>query len=1010
MGIEPERSWRRYAALVLIISIVAVGGVSSAVLENLPPPDYELVAGTEDIFLDFGRSSNCTIVDVDEGMSQGMLLSLVSLQGLVNRHGAQIYLEMKGAGNMSFLTPFLDSQYNLNASHIDASHFLQMFSSYANGLVVYDESRPDTINVATTIAGLDDLVIVDPTSAQNISQLMGHNIVADLREAPWAGLDGVQLYRKSFDEHFSRSHGKMLAILPPDRLGVRDYIIAAKVWTFHVLQGPFSSQENIDFTEDVLASTPHNIPILGWFEAPTLVEENYFVQSASRHGKTILGGLSIPNISFLSGLSPQGQFTQGRVIPLPPGLADDGIYVSFTVPDGDNLDFISDKMHEMWMDDARGSVPVAWSISPVLTQLAPPLLDYYYSTASEIDTFVAGPSGAGYLYPGYAPDADLKQHLVRTGEMMAAADIDVVWLLNSFKAYEIPYSEEDLEAYVAALAPRGIMLDYADQAVTRDAWMQISGSTASPVVRSTHLWSGMENLIGKVMSVVDAAPSRPHFFAVTVYPWSLKLGDAVRSLQVLQDRYGGRVHAVSIENLFSLVTDSFVQEAREAVEGLDANPIAALGFWEIEQAKVSLNQAEIHLSNSEISLAGLKADEALGHARRATAIGAIVLAVILLVVIVVFLRARSQSRKVKKPRALDVRTIGPSVAAIALFYLFFAGLQHALDYNFWTYASVFVAGACLVLTPKLQTLLERTWGRNAWPLEALVLAASGLFLLWEPWAFVPFACSGAMLLSRFLWRESPRRELDVVVFGVGIAMAVLVPFGWPSLLVLVTIVAVMGHVLYPATPMFSNSGGKGKVPGVTFAATALAMCTIWVSLFQNRYFVERAGGNLDLLLALAVIALVFVPIGVLALWTYTKPQHRVGAIVVLAASTAVWVVLWFAQNTALFAILVLVTAAMISWSVLSASSRVRWTGLGTAKFVSGLLILGTIVFVLVRMPALVYSLYVVRGLPVAVEYILYTPPLLMIFVTLDIVQTEALFRAARRDAKGAAGSKNRTSP
>jgi len=149
---------------------------------------------------------------------------------------------------------------------------------------------------------------------------------------------------------------------------------------------------------------------------------------------------------------------------------------------------------------------------------------------------------------------------------------------------------------------------------------------------------------------------------------------------------------------------------------------------------------------------------------------------------------------------------------------------------------------------------------------------------------------------------------------------------------------------------------------------------------------------------LAYLALVAAPLIACVIWGAMRQSRRVDALILLTGTSILWVALWLSQGTMIFAILVMAIAVMICWSHISAASRLKWTDSVLARFVPRLLILGTIVVVLVRMPAIVYSLYIMR-LPLPVEYILYTPALLMIFATLDIVQTEALVRAVKRTPK-----------
>jgi hypothetical protein len=993
---EPDTRLR--IACILTVVIVAAGGIGVQIAGNLPPPDYDLVSGSTDVFPSFSAKPNAFMVNVPPQTSQGMMLALSSLQGLVNRDGAQIFLNTTGTGNTSFLLPFVQSRYPVSFSGISQIDFLHNFSSFASGLVVYDPSRPETITVATVMAGLENLIMVDPSLEEEVSGLTGLSVTSDLRQPPWSGLSALQLQRKSFADFYSRTSKNILGIIAPDKTGLRDYLIAAKVWTFYARQGPFASQEEIDFTRDVLAATPHNIPILGWFETPNLVEENFFVQAASSAGKFILGGHNVPNLSFLSGLSPPTSFSQKRVVPPAPPLTDDGIYVSFAVPDGDNLDFDTAKMLEVWQDEVRGTVPIAWSISPLLAELAPSILDYFYSEATTLDSFVAGPSGAGYLYPGFAPQSDLEQYLIRSRRAMAAADMDTVWLLNAFRAYEIPYREEILEAYVNILAPRGIILDYADQAVTRDIWMQGGEETAAPVVRSTHLWSGEDNLVGKVMVDIDAAPSKPHFFFVVVYPWTLQLGEAVKALDALRARYGERVSMVSVENLLSLITASFVRDAAETIDQAGANPFSLLDPWDMDSASQLLDQARRDQAHGDANLSGFHAFTALERARRAAAVGMITVLIVLIAsficAVILFSRFRRRTDTSSSPMTFE--WLPPATASVFLFYLFFAGLQKALDYNFWTYASVFAAGVALFFASKVQRWLASILGGYVWIAELGILAVSGLFLFYEPWAFVPFACANAMLLFRFLGFKGMGRGKDSILLGLGVAGSVLVRLDALSLALSVTILVGLGYLLNPQAPALEKA--KERTSGVTFAATVLAMTVIWIALFQNRYFFEKAGGGLALPVGLAVLALVAAPMIALVAWGSLRSCRRIDALLALIGSTVLWIALWFSQDATIFSILVMAIAITVCWSHMSAVSRVKWSGRALTKFVPRLLILGTIVVVLVRMPAIVYSLYIFR-LPLPIEYVLYTPALLMILATLDIVQTEALVRAVKTRPK-----------
>ncbi len=74
--------------------------------------------------------------------------------------------------------------------------------------------------------------------------------------------------------------------------------------------------------------------------------------------------------------------------------------------DGDNVQWVLNSFatDPAWFGSPqRGTVPVGWTMSPALAELAPTVLQAIYDnctrTSSGSDTIVAAPSGLGYCYP-----------------------------------------------------------------------------------------------------------------------------------------------------------------------------------------------------------------------------------------------------------------------------------------------------------------------------------------------------------------------------------------------------------------------------------------------------------------------------------------------------------------------------------------------------------------------------------------------------------------------------------
>ena len=75
-------------------------------------------------------------------------------------------------------------------------------------------------------------------------------------------------------------------------------------------------------------------------------------------------------------------------------------YVMLYVGDYDSAAWLYNVLPYVWDDPARGSIPLNWAFNPNLAARMPVALDRVRRTASPLDTFVAGDSGAGYVNPG----------------------------------------------------------------------------------------------------------------------------------------------------------------------------------------------------------------------------------------------------------------------------------------------------------------------------------------------------------------------------------------------------------------------------------------------------------------------------------------------------------------------------------------------------------------------------------------------------------------------------------
>jgi len=655
--------------------------------------------------------------------------------------------------------------------------------------------------------------------------------------------------------------------------------------------------------------------MMGWVRTTTGAEENFLIQETSRAGKIFVGGEDVPNLSLLSAFAAAGPLRQNR--PSGPGALEDKVYVSFAIPDGDNLDFVRGRMYDLWRQPTRGAVPIGWSISPALAEIAPAYLELLYADATSNDTFIAGPSGVGYVYPGLFPETALSPFLAETATAMRAADLRISWLLNTYRASEVPYPRRVLDAYASNLAPSGLLLDYGDRPTGPSSW-SVRGT---PATRSFHYWSSLENLQEKVRIELESQ-SGPRFLVVALYPFTKNLADLGQAAATIAALAPGRVELVPIENLFSL-----------------------LGQW--LQGRAPGGTATL-VGDSLVPLAVEALIPAIGIAA-------------CLVANRTRLRALAQSHA--------ARPIAHSaLAGFSLTGLLVSGSIRVVEANFWDFVGIAVAVvgiAILLAVPRRWAFPESVDGIAA----VVVMAAGVASLAWSAWGLVPLAVGAALLTRRVRRSVTFNEAVWLVSSGVGAGAALLT--GWnPWIATALLAGAVIGSL--PLSPRKNLAGSSSSRHLSSAASSVVAVLPLAAFLIPwTAFFSLRLDGNVAVLGPAAILALGLAPALGVALSTLKRPRwrHVAGSgILVLAVANLL-------RGPALLGAVLLGLALLAAVSLRLSESRegapshdgVAATGL-TMAFVA-----------LARIQPVYYSVYVWAG-PRTVEYALYHPLFIVAFV------------------------------
>lgn len=952
-----------------------------------PPAWGEPASAQQPVFPVFTRSEELDVVDAS-GLVYPEQLALVSLQGIVNREQSRIYVDFEGEvlKNESLLI-FLSARYNVSLNHITFSDVFDRHVDEVNGIVIYDKDNEHTVNIATMLSGIHDYVIADQDLASQLTASHGLAVGYDLRNLPWSDLrDQVSIYEEALSDIYPSCDKNLIAMLRPEKLMSRDYLIATRSFIFEVPLGPMTTPGNIEFVERVLETTPANIPVLGWFPSPTGAEENFVVQMISESGKTALGGEGFPNLSVLTAYRPrelrQSFVTQEREL-------ENKVYVTISVPDGDNIDFMRDKMSEHWNHELRGSLPIAWSMQPLLGELAPVFLEYLYDNATGDDTFIAGPSGAGYLYPDFTPNDEFNLYLWRAKRLMNLTDVDVVWLLNSFTSFETPYSPEKLEAYSEVIEPEAIVLDYGDIASRRSYWIQRTDEGQGvPIVRSTHAWAGIENFLGKVAVDVEMLGKEPHFLFVPINPWTLTLGEIVDAVETLDGWYEKEFEIVSVHEFFDLFRKAVIVNARNEYNEISKTPLAGIFASDlVDSARSELRQVEDLLAQGDYKRATAHASLALEHlegVEGTLVLTTLISAILILAAAVVIYLMRRGLAKTKRGSLGRTVILLQLLLGVSVFYL---TLFQVLYSNFWDYINfvgvVLAVPAALYVRKHVETFSRPSRGVSL-AAGVILAVSSGVVLLHG----AAIALSAVALILIFSSREDKTSSYGgahyLLIFVGALLIAQIVQAQMIGLIILSLWLIALSAVLFflpvaddSAESEESEGVGSGGISSSIATSLLLILLLVPFAFSQTRYFSLAAGFNIPLLEYLTLLALLSSI--ALAPLIYRAMSERVRALSLLpliAAYSLTWFVLFLAPSAFFLGVAVVFAQLVASLAFLRAYDMFRRTGGSPTIMASRHVALFVLFGFVVVLPPLSYSLYLFP-LPSSIAYFLYSPPLII---------------------------------
>ena len=326
-------------------------------------------------------------------LSSAERVMFCTLQGIVNRTRPRIILYNHNEEPQSTWP----TAHSLRLRPVNAQQPYILVSRYKaeiNGLVLYSTEKSEHYaNLAVTVGGLKSLLPVTADVRQKlINKGLDLPVVEDLTSLDMTTPQAV--YDYLYENYWDRCNHRLLVSLRPSIPYVHD--IAAAAGSATVWLDPRVAAEKTVLDKMLKDMTPGRDFVLGWYP-----EERSGVGEATRYGLS-----TVPADFFENATAYTAVNVPVNIPPVPKrAKLENKVYATVYISDGDNIQYCQHAMAKIYEQGGRGKMPMNWTISPALADIAPQMLNYYYKKATTNDCFVSGPSGMGYAMPYDAHNA-----------------------------------------------------------------------------------------------------------------------------------------------------------------------------------------------------------------------------------------------------------------------------------------------------------------------------------------------------------------------------------------------------------------------------------------------------------------------------------------------------------------------------------------------------------------------------------------------------------------------------
>lgn len=398
-------------------------------------------------------------------------LAVACLQGIINRKSPQLYvLSRKNTRPQYWLDimrkdgRWLEGREQVPLTNLDA--LIKLAGKRIKGAVIWDPNVPASVNVATTVAGVEDGVVLSPEYAERFLKAWGLPVLTDLRgrfTGAETGSKKNDAYRWAIREYLAkgRCSSKLLCLFEDSFTAraagdigyvlTRDWAVRNRAFVFDL--SPWGDEKpkddpgqklglDLETYHLMLSETlrhsagKHMTELTGFFAfskyanmpdhksthepVPTEWESVWLMSPYNCYQNTISSDCFNQSLHSQAPRAPLKQDRTAKKVTL-----ENKAYICILMADYDSATPLYEFLPNHWHNAARGKIPFAWGINPNLLETYPDIISYFYSTASAADTFTADASAAGYMNPNRVRPEYLPLFVQHNRRFFREADMDI---------------------------------------------------------------------------------------------------------------------------------------------------------------------------------------------------------------------------------------------------------------------------------------------------------------------------------------------------------------------------------------------------------------------------------------------------------------------------------------------------------------------------------------------------------------------------------------------------------